>query len=259
MDFKFDFQADNFRRFFDFKVAQMTNAQKENIPAELLAKIFRRDGKITTKYISFVQQLYILAQSQLSNVFVCIEDRDSGIGMEEYTKFKRKQNGRKSDAEQAEQYLAHGSMTLVNKDVAAYLTHLNAVSFSRAMNYILKLKNTKQPLLPDLETEFIFITNVLANYEGSKKKMIRRDQLSMPEWYVLLYLCDGEEKGGAAIYRYKYLDAINASRLQILKAFKKLIAMNYIQGFGKTKKATYKITYLGKSKVTEMFRKYILP
>ncbi len=179
--------------------------------------------------------------------------------MEDYMKFKRKQNGRRVDTVQSEQYIGHGAMTLVNKEVAEYLTHLNAVSLSKAMNYTLKLRGTKKPILPDKEAEFVYITNMFANYESNKKKMIRRDQLNMPEWYVLLYLSDGEEKSGATIYKQKFTDAINASRLQILKAFRKLISLNYIQSFGKTKSATYQITYLGKSAVAEIIKKYILP
>lgn len=257
MEFKFDFQAENFRRFFDYKAAQMTPAQKENLPTELLARIFRRDGKVTTKYLSFLQQLYVLSQAKLSNVFVFIEDVDNGIGMEEFMKFKKKQNGRKFDFEQSEQYLAKGVMTLINKDVAEYITHLNSISLSGAMNYSLKLKGTPKSKVPDREAEFTYFTSLLATYEGNKKKMVRRDQLSIPEWYVLLYLADGEEKSGALIYQHKFADAYNSSRIQILNAFKKLTGLGLISKFGKTKKATYKITYLGKSKVSDIIKKYI--
>lgn len=259
MNFKFDFQSDNFRRFFDFKVAQMTHEQKRHLPTEVIGRLFRRDGKVTSKYLSFLQQLYILSQTQLSNVFVLIEDYEKGIGIDEFYKFKRKQNGRKFDSVQSEQYLGYGAMTLVNKDVSEYLTHLNEISFSGAMNYALKLRGTRKPVLPDKETEFVFMTRLLANYESNKKKMILRDQLNMPEWYVLLYLSDGEEKNGAAIYKHKFADAINSSRLQILKAFRKLIASGYIQSFGKGKRITYRITFLGKSIVSEVIRKYIIP
>lgn len=237
----------------------MTPAQKENIPTEILARLFTKNGNVSTKYLTFLQQLYILSQGQLSKIFIHVENPDNGIGMAEWEKFKRKQNGRRVDLIQAEEYLGHGCMVITNNDVAEYLTRINSITLSGAMNYALKMKGTKEPLIPDKETEFVYFTNLLTYYEGNKKKIFRQQQITVPDWYVLLFLSDGEEKKGSTIYNERFADAFNSSKIQIIRALKKMMGLGYIQAFGRTKSATYKITYLGKSKVRDLIKKYVIP
>lgn len=259
MQFKFDFQNENFRRFFDYKVSQMTPAQKQNIPTDILSRLFNKKGEVTRKTLSFLQMIYILSQSGLSNIMIVAEDYENGIGVEEFVRFKHKQKFTKTPTEEGNEFIAYGAMTLVNKDVAEYLTHINAISLSGAMNYALKLKGTKKPNIPDKETEFNYFTDMLTYYESNKKKMLKRDLISMPDWYVLLYLADGDEKKAVNIYAQKFSDALNSSKPQIIAALKKLAGQHYITVIGKSRNTKYKITPLGKSVIRELIKRYVIP
>ena len=259
MALKFDIQIENLRRFFDYKVAQMTPAQREKLPSEILFRLFNKEGKLTKKPISFLEQIYVLTQSGMSNFFLQVEDVDNGVGVAELEKFKRKQNARRYDLAQAEKYLSHGNLILIGKDVADWYNQMNGVSLSGAMNYALKLKGTSAPKMSEKEVEFAYVCSMFAKYESNKKKIIHREQMTMPDLYVLLYLADDKEKNGSYIYKQAFIDATNSSKILILRAFRKLVMLGYINRFGAAKKTTYKITYLGKSAVSELFRKYILP
>lgn len=256
---RFELQVDNFRRFFDSKVSGMTEANKEKLPAEILSSLFKHDGTITTRMFSFIQQVYILSKSGLSKIFILIEDTENGIGITDFEKFKKQQKSRQIDSKQADHYLAKGVMVISGEDVVDYTTQINRISLSAPMNYALKLKETNKPhRINDSDQAFCYLTEMLSNYEGNKKKLVRRHLLNIPDWYVLLYLADGKEKGATPMYKHVFVNAINSSRKQILTSFRKLLNLSYIKSFGKGRNTVYKITYLGKSILSELLIKYVI-
>jgi hypothetical protein len=254
---KYDLQVENFRRFFDARMMSMTYEHRQRLSPQILARLFKKDGSLHGKSFSFMEQLYILSQTGLGNIFILIEDPDNGMNVVDFEKNKKKMATRRLDISQSEEMLAHGSMVMAAKDLSDWMNHQNALSNSGVMNYALKLKGTKESKIVSKEEEFSYLCNLISNYEASKKKIVRKELLDIPDLYVLFYLADGQEKNGAHIYKQKYIDAVNSSKLQILRSFRKLDTLGYVQRFGKAKRTTYKITYLGKGALAHIMKTYI--
>lgn len=256
--FKCDLQVDNFVRFFENELSGMTANQREKIPFELMDKLFRRNGELTTHRLTFLQQLYVLTKALDEEVYILIKRNDNDLSFEDFEKYQKNKKKKEITIDEANYYLGKGVFVLSGRELMDWMSHLNNLSLSSAYNYGLRLKKTREPNLPIHEKEFRYFANLLSYYEGNKRKIIKYRQLQMPEWYILLYLCDGKSKGATAVYDEIYKDAINSSRKTILDAFKKLISRKYIQKFNKGKNTVYEITMAGKEEVKQIIRKYIL-
>jgi len=238
---KFDLQVDGFNKLFYLELAKMTATQKQNLLPEVLSKLFKIDGKPTEKKLSFLQQLYVLYQGIGKEIFIVIKDEESGIGIEDFSKFQKQQKKRSRTTDAAEYYLSKGLMVLGGAELMDWLSYLNSVSLSPAYKYALALKNAKGAKIKEANKEFSFFCNLLMTYEGNKKRITRQDNISIPELYVLLYMADGREKRSTPAYIEVYRNSINASRKQLLDAFKKLVTIKYLESFGKAREALYRI------------------
>lgn len=259
MDLKYDIQNENLRRFFDERVVTMTNDQRAKIPTDLLVKIFTQGGKVTTKKITFMQQLYVLTQAGLADIYILIDDPERGIGAVQLEKLKKQKKMQRVDVTEANEYLNCGTFVLSGKDLTSWINHINGVSLSGAMNYVLKLKKTAQPRIPDYEFQFRFVMDMFLKYEGNKRKIIRYEQIKMTEWYILMYHSDDVAKPAAPLYERVLRDAVNCSRAQVMKSYKKLKNLGYIETYGKTKSATHRITVAGKNVLLDVLKKYVIP
>jgi len=134
------------------------------------------------------------------------------------------------------------------------MEHINRVSVSPAMNYSLKLRNANKKSGEAYDHAFNYVCSMLIKYEGKQKKNRKRRHCSIPEWYVLLYLSDGKEKKLTPCYTEVFYDCANASRNQIIRAFKSLHGRNLINKYAVGRNVDYSITHLGKSIVRQVFR-----
>lgn len=236
----------------------MTPGQRENLPPELVSKIFRRDGKVTTQKLNFLQKMFILSKGMGKDIFILMKDPEKGLGVYDFDKFSKHRQDRNFDMEQADYYLSKGTVVMSNKELMEYVAHVNGVSTSPAYNYALKLKNPKAEKSTDYGKELGYLIKLIKNYEGNKRKIVTQKSLTVPDLYVLYYLQDGKERGATKAYTEDFKDSYNSSRQQILNAFKKLVSLEYIQKFGQGKIVTYKITTAGRVKLAEVFKKYVL-
>lgn len=255
---RFDLQVDNFSRFFSLEVSKMTAEQKGNIPPEILSKLFKTDGTVTEKPMSFLHQLYVLYQGIGKEIFIVVKDEDKGLGIDDFNKFQKEQKKRKRTQDAAEYFLSKGVMVLGNTELLDWLSYLNSVTLSPAYKFALSIKNKKSAKIKEVNKEFSFFCNLLMTYEGNKKRIIRQENLTMPELYVLYYLADGKEKRSTPSYVEVYRNAINASRKQILNAFKSLTVKKYIDSWGNARATSYKITSLGKEFLYKIIHKYMM-
>ncbi len=257
--FKCDFRVENFDRFFEYKVKNSTTEQRERLPFSIGQRLFRKDGTLTTSRLNFLQQLYILSQGIDSEIFLLVKNKDTGLGVVEFEKFQKNIKQRKYTQDESDDYFGKGIMVLAGKDVIDWMSHINGVSLSAPYNFALRMANTRDQKMPAHEKELVYFAKMISTYEGNKKRIIKDRQLSMPEWYILLYLCDGKERSATNVYEEVYAGALNASRAPILASFKKLVMRGYIQIFGKGKATTYSITPIGKAEIKTVIKKYIIP
>lgn len=255
---KFDIQVDNFNGLFTLAVSQMTTEQKRNLPPEILAKLFKISGQPSQKKLNFLQQLYVLCQGGGKEVYVVVGDEEKGIGIADFEKFKREQKRHKISQEAADYYLSKGVMVLGNRELMDWLSYLNSVSISPAYKYALSLKNVKAPKIKEVNKEFSYFCNLIMTYEGNKKRIVRQEGITIPELYILLYLSDGKEKRATASYVEVYRNSVNASRKQLLEAFKKLVMLGYAESFGKARATNYRISAKGKEKLYGIIHKHMI-
>ncbi len=191
-------------------------------------------------------------------MYILIKDPEAAIGVEDFEKFKKEMKKRSPSLDEVQHYIAKGVFVISGNDVADYVNHLNGVSLSPLYKYALKLKNGGRATSLQYDKEFIYLAEMLVNYEGNKKKFIKDRGLNIPEWYCLLYLADGRERKAVTIYEKTFRYATNASRPQIIFAMRKLVHMGYVTKFGKFRGVMYKITSLGRSEIREIIKKYII-
>lgn len=257
-DLRFDLQVDNFNRLFSLEISKMTDDQKKKLPAEILAKIFKIGGSPTERNMNFMLRLFILYQALGKQIYLVLLDENATLGISDFEKFQKEQKRRKYSEGAAEHYLSKGIMVVGNKDLIEYISYLNYLSTSPVYKYLISMKNHKSARMPDTSKEFSYICNFLINYEGNKKKIARHENINVPDLYVLYYLADGREKTATPAYIEVFRYCANASRKQILDAFKKLNTMGYIQSVGKARATTYRISPSGKELLYRIIYKYMI-
>lgn len=257
-DLKFDLEVDNFSRLFSLQVSKMTEEQKKKLPTEILAKLFKIDGLPTERRMNFLLRLFILYQALDKQIYLLLLDDEKGLGIEDFSRFQKEQKRRRYSQEAGEHYLSKGMMVFGKKDLIEYVSYLNYLSTSPIYKYLLSIKKSKSSRSPETSKEFSYVCNFLINYEGSKKKIARQENINVPDLYVLYYLSDGREKTATPAYVEVFRNCANASRKQILNAFKKLTSIGYIEATGKARATTYRISPSGKELLYRIIYKYMI-
>lgn len=257
--FKTEFRNENFDLYFAIKVSEMSEREKEKLPKEAIARIFTSSGKITTKPVPFLIQLYALTRAMNHAVYVVVKDEKNGFNFSDFERFAKDFKRRNVTTELTDIYNTRGEFILGNKEVVDYLEHVNRISVSPAMNYALKLRNSVKKSGESYDHAFNYVCSMITKYEGNKKKVVKHGLCTLPEWYVLLYLSDGKEKKLTPAYTEIFYDAVNASRNQIIRAFKSLAGRNLIQRHAVGRNVDYSITHLGKSMIREIMNKHMIP
>lgn len=232
--------------------------QKANIPPEVLAKVFLKDGKISTKQFNFLMMLYMLNQGNGKKVVVAVLDDEHGMGVEQFYKFKKGIKKNKIPDGMVDACIASGDMVFSDSELMGWLSLINGACMSPAYKYALSIKNTSAPKVTNKAKEFSYICGMLMNYEGNKKRITRQENISIPELYILYYLSDGNEKRGVPLFTEVYKNAVNASRKQIFEGLKRLRETGLITMSGGKKNALYKITATGKERIYKMVSKYVI-
>lgn len=257
--FKTDLRNENFDLYFVMKAAEMTSREKDLLPKEAISKIFTTKGNVTTKPIPFLLQLYVLTKAMNHTAYLVVKDEDKGFDLVDYNKYRKDVKKRKVTKEFVDLFHVQGEFVLGNNEVIDWLEHMNRTSISPAVNYSLKLLNTKKITGEAYDKAFLYMCSLLTKYESQKKRIVKTMGCPMPEWYVLLYLADGKEKKMAPAYNELFYDALNGSRNQIIRAFKSLVGKGWVKRFSLGKNVDYQITALGRSMIREVMNKYIIP
>jgi len=273
---KFELICENFDLFFENNTSDLSERQKEEIPRELLFKMFRRGGQYkakSTSKLSFISKLYVLWRVIKKRWFIVVEDYENGMSIEEFVRLKEKQEDEMPESHSANTLLTSGTFVLADKDLSNAFSYLNHLSTSSAYNYLIKTKNeflvnkkngttlknegTTFPIR-EWKNQAIHIANFLSHYEANKKNFVMTIGLTIPEWLVLIAIYDGREVVSSQIYKNTYKYSYNSSSTQIKLAFGLLQNKGYINKIGFKKGAKIKITPMGIDVVNKILGKYAL-
>ncbi len=258
---KWDIECDNFTNYFIIHSAGLTPQAKEQLPKELLLKLFRKGNGQNinnTSSLNFLGKLYVLYKSLRKRWFLVIEDEANGMSAEDFVEFKKKEKKRTFSVEDSSKLTSIGTMILGNKDLCNSFSYLNELSTSPAYNFV-----TRQPGMPKSgiarwHEQSNYIARFIANYEGMKKKWIAEKSINMTDFLILLASYNGQEIACSELYKSIYPYGYFAGKTQIKRQFRTLQFRGYVIKTGVTKMAKIIITPLGKSIVDEIFDKYVL-
>lgn len=257
---RIDINNDNFNNLFARYAEKLTEAQKELLPKELNYKLFKKGGSFraaASVRLSFLTKLYVLLRCFKMNWVLLIED-DNGIGPEQYFKLREQCREEGFGVDPAGNWLDRGMFALANKELIEGFSVLNRLSVSPAYNYVSRVKNMPQSRTTEWKKHALYITQFLSNYDGSKKKIIMRCGVSVPELYTLFFLYDGTEKAGSEIYNEKFKYAYNSNRRQIQSSFITLENKGLISKNGKKRGMKLTITPQGIATVDDILHKYLI-
>lgn len=261
MPLKFDLECDNFSYYFLEHTAGMTERQKEQLPKELLFKIFNKANRVNSKStskLSFIAKLYILVRALNKRWILLVEDDENGLTPTDFFKYKEQTKKRNYTADSATDLISDGAFVLGNKELIDSFHSINDLSISPAYNYLQKVK-TKNYLKPnEYKRNMSFLSKWLNNYESVRKKIVMESGLTMAEWITLTYLYDGEEKVGSHLYKEKFKYCYNSSSAKIKTSFSTLQKRGFIVKYGEGSASKLQITALGKDKLSSVMEKYVV-
>lgn len=256
----FNIETDNFELYFEKQLATITEAGREAIPKEL-SLMFHADGSLRHTFIrkmDYQAKLWVLWRCLKKRVWIVVENEETGIGLEEFTKLREAVKRRDYGAKKANELTVRAEFFTGNKELGDMFDYLRQLSASPAYNYLNKYKNFKPTKTGTHVREMNYIVRFLRHFDSNKKKFVIENHLSVPEWYVLISLYDQEFALGAKIYNDTFKKAYHSSPRKIKLAFRTLQTRGYILKHGVNKGARFQITPMGRDLVNSILVKYVL-
>jgi len=256
----FNIETDNFELYFEKQLATITEAGREAIPKEL-GKMFRVDGTLQHGFIrkmDYQAKLWVLWRCLGKRVWIVAENEETGIGLEDFTKLREAIKRRDFGAKKAEGLTTRAEFFTGNKELGDMFDYLRQLSASPAYNYLNKYKNFKPTKTGEHVREMNYIVRFLRNYESQKKKWGQAKGLSIPEWYVLIYLYDKEFSLGSTIYKDTFKKAHLSSPRRIKGSYGTLQSRGLILKQGTGKGTRLQITPMGREIVNSILANYAL-
>lgn len=258
---QFDIECVNFEHFFEAQASGMTEGQREQLPKELLYKIFTKGFRVNTKMsgkLSFIAKLFVLFKALRKRWIIIVEDDANGMTEEEYFKFKDLTAKRNYGQDNANELISTGTFVLGCTELVNTYSRLNNLSNSAAYNYLTKGKNKDYTKPEEYIRNQNYICRFVNHYDSQKKKIVMETGLTMAEWITLTYLYDGTERLGSFLYKEKFKYSYNSSSTKIKVSFGTLQSKGLITKHGTGKGCKLQITALGKEKTNSILQKYVV-
>jgi hypothetical protein len=256
-----DISCESLDLYFARQIEGITEQAKIDLPRDIAFKLFRKGGEWdakSTSRLSFLSKMFVLLRALKKRFFLVIEDEQEGIGVEQFQALISKAPERDYSLQSAEQLLVADRMVLANKELVNAFHYLNFLSTSPAYNYLLRNKNVPPNKVDQSQKELAYIVRFLTFWETNRKTMTVNTGVTIPEFYVLLSLFDGEAKNTAFIYKEKFKRTYQSSTRKIKNAFGTLQAKRYISKIGEGRGAKMQITALGKDALSQILKKYAI-
>lgn len=258
---RINIECDNFDFYFLKCFENITLAGREAIPKDIFFKLFDSKGNPRIEVIHrlpFLTKLFILWQSFNKKWWVVVQDEADGLGLEEFKEYMKSIKKRDFSLGRSTEFEKDGNFYLANKQLGDVFSYLNSLSVSPAYNYLVKGKNKTSTKSADWSEQVEYIAAFISNYEANRKKLSTSTEISMPEWFVLTAIFNGNEVVGSTLYKHVFKSTFQSSPRKIKGAFSVLQSKGLIEKIGVTKGATIKITSLGRAKVVSILEKYAL-
>jgi hypothetical protein len=256
---KFNIESDNFELYFEKQLATITDAGREAIPKDLV--LFKADGSIrhaNVRKLDYQAKLYILWRCLKKRVWIVAENEEDGLSVEDFVKLREAIKRRDLGSKKSDDLTTQATFVTGSRDLCDMFNYLRQLSASPAYNYLNKYKNFKSTKTSTQVREMNYIIRFLRHYEGQKKKWNTEKNLSMPEWYVLIFLYDKDYALGSQMYRETYLRAYQSSPKKIKAAFRSLQSRGLILKHGLNSGARMQITPMGRDLVNYILSTYNL-
>jgi hypothetical protein len=258
---QFDISNDNFDAFFASQAAGMQEAQREQLPKELLYKVFSKGFRVNTKStrkLSFLAKLFILFKVLRKRVIILVEDEVNGMEIEDFFNWKKMIAKENYGQENSNKLITDASFVLGNKELCDTFHRLNMLSVSKSYTYLSNSKN-KDYTRPQQWLEAMnYINRFVSHYEANRKRLSMQTGLTMADWLVLTHIYHGNLVDSSPIYKEVYRYCYNSSSAKVKNAFSTLQSRGFIEKIGVTKGAKIRITALGKDKVNEVMAKFVV-
>jgi hypothetical protein len=224
-------------------------------------KLFRGGGKVNatnTSKLNIIYKIYILWKCLRKRWWLIFEDEENGMSTEEFIKLKEYEKKRDYSTERATSLISSGTFVLASKELATNFSYLNYLSNSAAYNFVVKNKNNPTNKADEWNKRMKYLAKVFRWYESNKKVWVSEYGISIPEWYVLLYLYDGNEVLGSPIHKEFYRRTYQSSPTKIKRCFGVLQSKKLIEKTGEARGAKLRITGLGIDTVNRILTKYAI-
>ena len=260
MPIRFDIDSQNFTQYCATQLAGITTKQREDLPKEIMYKVFRKGGKENAGNpvkLSFLAKIFILVKALRKRLVILVE-HVNGMDEEQYFAYKKMLPKNNLTVESANECIINAHFVLVNKEIIDTYSFLNEINSSKHYTYLTRQKNMGKVRSAQWVTEMNYINRFISYYESNRKRIAQNTGIDFSEWMVLIYLYDGEWRHSSPIYKEWYKYSFNSSATKLKTAFSSLRSRGYIDKMGGTVGTKLRITTLGKNKVNEIMKKYVL-
>ena len=261
MGLRYDIQCDNFDDYFAVQVAKASENQKGLLDKELLSNLYSFSHKARAKKITkmnFFSKMFVLFKMLKKRCIIIVEDEDNGMDEDAFFKWKKLLHKQEYTTGNSDELITQAFFALGNRELVDTFHKLNGLSASRAYSYMIGSKNKSIKDKNSWGDCMAYVFRFLSHYEANRKRMSMQTGLNMPEWLVLIYLYKGEWTKGKAMHQEWYKYSFNSNARSIRSAFGSLRHKGYIEKVGETVDAKLRITALGRDKVNEIAKKFIL-
>lgn len=247
-------ENENFNFWFANLAAEMTEVEQLRVPPIFLEKLFRMNGKfnVTSDKMKFLDKLYILHRALRKKIFVVIED-ESGIGVEDFLRLNKEW---KPETYEDTDRKIDVCFVLSNKELADGFSAMNHRDVSPAYNYFLKSKNTAPSQIAHFNRQMSYLGKTVAWYEGRKRKMMAEYGLTLQQWYILTYICDGKDYEFKNLYEDVFAYGIGSTQPMMYTGLTALRKKGLVERFGETHNSKIRITARGKDFTQTILHKY---
>ncbi len=255
----FNIDSDNFELYFERQLEAITEAGKEALPIGYVGKLFYVDGKpnrTSIRKLNFFAKLWILYRSLNKRVWVVVENKETGMTIEEFVELGKAIRKRDFGQKMSNDLKTKATFITASRELGDYLDYINGLGNSPMYNYLMKYKNFKPTKTSEHIEKKNYIVRFLRHYEGRKKVWCEGGKINIPEWYILLYLYDKEYALGSEIYKTAFKRSMQSSEVRIKQSFVTLQNKHYIIKNGESKNARFKITPMGKDVVDYILNNY---
>jgi hypothetical protein len=154
--------------------------------------------------------------------------------------------------------MANGTFVTGSKELGEYLDYMNYLSSSPIYRYLNGYRNFKKTNTAECKEQVDFIVRMMRFYESNKTRWMEEKNLTLPEYYVLLYLYDKEFVKGTEIYKNTFRRANSSSPYSIRAAWTTLSNRGLIIKSGSKKGLKLRISPMGIELINYILNNYVI-